>query len=188
VHPFSCVINATGFGHYVPDPRLFYVTELSIMISVTWLLQAIKCTTPPQSSDRSSSKTHYAAVVASFIAFALAIVYLFGLLTFIVLAKCGLPVIAAIFSSELGLGKLASFKERILAVSLLVATSFLIIVEGSFCATLLGHAELPYHAFFDFLFFQVTSTFILSVSCRCDAQKKIDGQESGVSTIWIATT
>jgi hypothetical protein len=161
----------TGFGHYVPDPRMYHVTELSIIVSVSWLMVAIKCTTPHDVSESAAGSQKFASLVLAITSMSGLIFYFFGLLTFIVLAKVGLPVVAAIFSSDLGLCKLASPKERAIAMSLLITTSFVIIVEGSFCNALLGRAELPYHAFFDFLFFQVTSTFILSVACRSDATK-----------------
>ena len=65
-----------------------------------------------------------------------------------------IPVLLLTHGNNFELGYKLRPRERLLGLGLIMATSVIILVEGTFCASLNKLRPLPYHAVFDFCFFQ----------------------------------
>eukprot|EP00928_Gymnodinium_smaydae_P011578 TRINITY_DN14256_c0_g1_i1.p1 TRINITY_DN14256_c0_g1~~TRINITY_DN14256_c0_g1_i1.p1 ORF type:complete len:585 (+),score=73.79 TRINITY_DN14256_c0_g1_i1:154-1755(+) len=146
----------TGYGHYLPDPRVHKITEVSIMFAGLYFMQIVKITSDlPQGFS-----TLKAACV--YVPFGWFVYSVFGLLTFILASTFTIPLVGMLnpeMLSHLHIASKVSPKHCVIGGLLVILTFSIIIAEGTFCQTLLAWKQLPYHAFFDCAFFQVVTTF-----------------------------
>lgn len=143
----------TCYGHYLPDPRTRRVAEISILLAHSWLLYTFKATTPFLQRHRAVFRVAFAAFSA-FGAFAFTC---FGLVPLIL---SNATILVAGYKYRDDLGALIPPRTRAVIAALLLVAVLLIVLEATFCAVLTAFAPLPYHAIFDFLFFQVLASYV----------------------------
>jgi len=163
----------TGFGHYLADSRTCKITEISIMIADLYFIQLIAA------CSRFPKDFSFWKVALIYTGFTFFIYNCFGLLTFILSNGIALPIIA--FSAPdvmagFRLGALVSPSGKFIGSILMLLTTFIIITEGTFCQMLIAIYPLPYHSAFDLIFFQVNTTFFLSLAIN--AQDKLHGKKN----------
>jgi len=152
----------TGFGHYLADPRTWNITEISIFLTCFWNLQLVNVTTELPSGFNVTE------MVMVYIPFSGMVYSMFGLLTLIL-------VFALVFAfltvaiRDLNMGGLLSVKKRCLGMLGFMTVVSIIIIEGTFCESLVNWYPFPYHALFDAFMFQVHMNFLWY--CACEAQQ-----------------
>eukprot|EP00419_Tripos_fusus_P047518 CAMPEP_0172814470 /NCGR_PEP_ID=MMETSP1075-20121228/11250_1 /TAXON_ID=2916 /ORGANISM="Ceratium fusus, Strain PA161109" /LENGTH=512 /DNA_ID=CAMNT_0013654267 /DNA_START=89 /DNA_END=1627 /DNA_ORIENTATION=+ len=159
----------TGIGHYLPDPRVAKVTEISILLADLYFIQFIKmCSTFPKGFTVWNAGMVY-------VPFAWFVYSTFGLLTYILSGAITFPMIAVTNKcvwTSWQVGSLTSTKEKVIGTFLLLLAPIIIVVEATFCQSLLGKIPFPYHSLFDLNFFQVATTYWLSVASNAQAKAK----------------
>jgi len=158
----------TSFGHYLPDPRVWKITECSIMLTCVWLTQYAKATSDfPAWLDVKK-------VILGWMVWSLMMFYFFGLVTLIFANAVIVPIFGWMYQKELNLGSLLSTRAKLVGVCLLVFTVGLITMESLFCQALLSWFPLPYHAPFDITFFQVFGVWLLYTAHTAQTNKLKD--------------
>jgi hypothetical protein len=144
----------TSVGHMLPNPRIIFIQELSISMSLLLLNSFFVLTTPKM-----------ARRIVDFNAFAtMAAMSILGYLWFGLL-----PVIFTLFAASLALsytireafGLLTPYSRATL-LAIFVATASTLAVEAVACDWLLANVSylLPWHLLFDILFWQVLGSAI----------------------------
>ena len=136
-------------GHVIPNPRIFLIQEISIILTISWLYVFCKLTSSQNNilSDR---------IIYAPITFMIISMYLIGLQSTINISS---PPIGLFLMSRYQIMNKLTSKANYIVKSLFLLSFFILTLENIYCENLLSISKIfPWHFIFDILFWQIFST------------------------------
>ena len=141
----------TMIGHLIPNPRLFIIQEISIILTLSWLYHFLKLTT---TSKNIPSKN----TVIKCISVLIVSMYLIGLQNSI---NISITIIALSLICGYNIMDKLTKKAFYMVISILFLSFTILALENIYCESLLSiMPNFPWHFVFDIIFWQVFGSLL----------------------------